>query len=67
MTGHESFSLLGVSKILTIDQDLRPSADFGETNLGRNPLIIGDVHPCPRISIRGGRVTNDQRAVIEAQ
>ena len=53
MTGHESFSLLGVSKILTIDQDLRPPADFGEANLGWDPLIIGDVHHCRRISMRG--------------
>ena len=53
MTGHESFTLLGVSKILTIDQDLRPPADFGEANLGWDPLIIGDVHHCRRISMRG--------------
>ena len=39
--------------ILTIDQDLRPPADFGEANLGWDPLIIGDVHHCRRISMRG--------------
>ena len=58
MTGHESFSLLGVSKILTIDQDLRPPADFGEANLGWDPLIIGDVHHCRRISMRGPLLMN---------
>ena len=42
-----------MSKILTIDQDLRPPADFGEANLGWDPLIIGDVHHCRRISMRG--------------
>ena len=46
-----SKQLPGIRQILTIDQDLRPPADFGETNLGWNPLIIGDVHPCPGISI----------------
>ena len=52
--GHELVE--GIRQILTIDQDLRPSADFGETNLGWNPLIIGDVHPCPGISIWGGEI-----------
>ena len=48
--------LPGICQILTIDQDLRPSADFGQTNLGWDPLIIGDVHPCPGMSIRWGGI-----------
>ena len=56
----------GICQILTIDQDLRSPADFGETNLGWNPLIIADVHPCPRISMREGKDTNDHRARGEA-
>ena len=48
-----SKQLPGICQILTIDQDLRPSADFGQTNLGWDPLIIGDVHHCLRISMRG--------------
>ena len=51
-----SKQLPGICQILTIDQDLRPSADFGQTNLGWDPLIIGDVHPCPGISIYGGGI-----------
>ena len=51
-----SKQLPGICQILTIDQDLRPSADFGQTNLGWDPLIIGDVHPCLGISIYGGGI-----------
>ena len=29
---------------LTIDQDLGPPADLSEANLGRDALVIGDVH-----------------------